>query len=115
MLRRQKLDALRYKAVVDHTRTLVFEWSGTDLTYLSHRIPELLAGEYDGRNPFDVWREDDVLYAGDMNTPIRCYAHSNTQGQASHPANISAFAKVFLYKLLPRVYKRAFTNNITIP
>ena len=50
-----------------------------------------------------------------MNTPIGCYAHSNTQGQAFHPANISAFAKVFLYKLLPRVYKRVFTNNITIP
>ncbi|MCQ4860662.1 hypothetical protein [Desulfovibrio desulfuricans] len=40
-----------------------------------------------------------------MNTPIGCYAHSNTQGQASHPASISAFAKVFLYKLLPDVYK----------
>lgn len=74
MLRRQKLDVLRYKAVVDHTRTLVFEWSGTDLTYLSHRIPELLAGEYDGRNPFDVWREDDVLYAGDMEPFDTCLA-----------------------------------------
>ena len=73
-LRRQKLDALRYKAVVDHTRTLVFEWSGTDLTYLSQRIPELLAGEYDGRNPFDVWREDDILYAGDMEIFDTCLA-----------------------------------------
>ena len=75
MLRQQKLDApLRYKAVVDHTRTLVFEWSGTDLTYLSPKIPELLAGQYDGRNPFDVWREDDVLYAGDMEPFDTCLA-----------------------------------------
>ena len=73
-LLQQKLDALRYKAVVDHTRTLVFEWSGKDLTYLSPRIPELLAGDYDGRNPFDVWREDDVLYAGDMEPFDTCLA-----------------------------------------
>ena len=74
VLQRQKLDALRYKAVVDHTRTLVFEWSGKDLTYLSQRIPDLLTGSYDGRNPFDVWREDDVLYAGDMETFDTCLA-----------------------------------------
>ena len=73
-LQRQKLDALRYKAVVDHTRTLVFEWSGKDLTYLSHRIPELLSGSYDGRNPFDVWREDEVLYIGDMEAFDTCLA-----------------------------------------
>ena len=73
-LQRQKLDALRYKAVVDHTRTLVFEWSGKDLTYLSHRIPELLSGDYDGRNPFDVWREDEVLYVGDMEPFDTCLA-----------------------------------------
>lgn len=73
-LQQQKLDALRYKAVVDHTRTLVFEWSGKDLTYLSHRIPELLSGNYDGRNPFDVWREDDVLYVGDMELFDTCLA-----------------------------------------
>lgn len=36
-LQQQKLDSLRYKAVVDHTRTLVFEWRGTELNYLSHR------------------------------------------------------------------------------
>ena len=74
VLQRQKLDALRYKAVVDHTRTLVFEWSGNDLTYLSQRIPDLLAGNYDGRNPFDVWREDDVLYTGDMEPFDTCLA-----------------------------------------
>ena len=74
ILRRQKLDALRYKAVVDHTRTLVFEWSGTDLTFLSQRIPELLTGKYDGRNPFDVWREDDVLYPGDTEIFDTCLA-----------------------------------------
>ena len=74
VLQRQKLDALRYKAVVDHTRTLVFEWSGKDLTYLSLRIPELLSGNYDGRNPFDVWREDDVLYVGDMEAFDTCLA-----------------------------------------
>ena len=74
VLQRQKLDALRYKAVVDHTRTLVFEWSGNDLTYISRRIPDLLAGNYDGRNPFDVWREDDVLYSGDMEPFDTCLA-----------------------------------------
>ena len=74
VLQRQKLDALRYKAVVDHTRTLVFEWSGKDLTYLSQRITDLLSGNYDGRNPFDVWREDDVLYVGDMDAFDTCLA-----------------------------------------
>ena len=73
-LQRQKLDALRYKAVVDHTRTLVFEWIGNDLTYLSQRITDLLAGNYDGRNPFDVWRDDDVLYVGDMEIFDTCLA-----------------------------------------
>lgn len=65
LLQQQKLDNLRYKAVVDHTRTLVFEWRNNDLTYISPRIGELLAGNYDGRIPFDVWREDNVLYSGD--------------------------------------------------
>ncbi|MFT4301510.1 MAG: EAL domain-containing protein [Desulfovibrio sp.] len=65
LLQRQKLDNLRYKAVVDHTRTLVFEWRDNELNYISPRIGELLAGNYDGRIPFDVWREDNVLYTGD--------------------------------------------------
>ncbi len=64
-LQQQKLDNLRYKAVVDHTRTLVFEWRNNELAYISHRIGELLAGNYDDRIPFDVWREDNVLYNGD--------------------------------------------------
>ena len=71
---RQNLDNLRYKAVVDHTRTMVFEWQGKDLTYLSPRIPEMLSGSYNGRAPFDVWREDGVLYAGDTENFETCLA-----------------------------------------
>lgn len=66
LLQRQRLDNLRYKAVVDHTKTLVFEWRGREMAYASPRIAELLAGNYDGRHLFDVWREDGVLYAGDV-------------------------------------------------
>lgn len=69
---RQNLDNLRYKAVVEHTHTLIFEWEGDRLTYISPRIPELLSGLYDGRNPFDVWREAGTVYAGDMEAFDAC-------------------------------------------
>ncbi len=65
LLQRQRLDSLRYKAVVDHTNTLVFEWRKHEPTYTSPRIPELLAGDYNGRRLFEVWREDGVLYPSD--------------------------------------------------
>lgn len=65
LLQRQRLDNLRYKAVVDHTDTLVFEWRKHEPSYTSPRIPELLGGDYDGRQLLDVWREDGVLYPGD--------------------------------------------------
>lgn len=72
LLQRQKLDNLRYKAVVDHTRTLVFEWRDNELSYISPRIAELLAGDYNGRIPFEVWREDNVLYSGDSTAFDTC-------------------------------------------
>lgn len=65
LLQQQKLDNLRYRVVVDRTRTLVFEWRDNELSYINPCIGEMLAGNYDGRIPFDVWREDNVLYIGD--------------------------------------------------
>lgn len=61
LLQRRRLDELRYKTVLDHTNTLVFEWRGNQPTYTSPHIPQLLAGNYNGRWLFDVWREDNVL------------------------------------------------------
>ena len=65
LLQRQRLDEMRYKTVLDHTNTLVFEWRARQPTYTSPHIPQLLAGNYNGRRLFDVWREDGVLFPED--------------------------------------------------
>ena len=59
---------LRYKAIVEHTHSLVFEWQGPLLTHLDPRIPLLLAGNYNGRHIFDIWREDGVVFREDRET-----------------------------------------------
>lgn len=64
----QSRDHLRYQAIVDHTLSLVFEWQGPLLIHLDPRIPRLLAGNYDGRHIFDIWREDDIVFREDRET-----------------------------------------------
>lgn len=68
MLQGRHHDNLRYKTVLDHTNTMVFEWHDTQATYTSPRIPAYLSGSYNGRRLFDIWQEDKVLYPGDTAT-----------------------------------------------
>lgn len=65
ILHLQSLDYLRYRAITEQTRSLVFEWQEQTLTYVDAAIPRLLAGSYDGRHLFDLWREDSVLFSED--------------------------------------------------
>ena len=65
LLHLQSLDYLRYRAITEQTRSLVFEWQDQTLTYVDATIPRLLAGSYDGRHLFDLWREDSVLFSED--------------------------------------------------
>lgn len=74
LLHQKNMDALRYKAAQDHARILVFEWRGSELCYVHPRIPAILDGNYDGRFLFDVWREDNVVYSGDMPVFEDCLA-----------------------------------------
>ena len=60
LLQRRRLDELRYKTVLDHTNTLVFEWRDNQPTYTSPHSATA-GGNYNGRWLFDVWREDNVL------------------------------------------------------
>ena len=62
-----RLDDLRHKAVLDHIKTMIFEWSESDApAYMSPRISQFLSGNYDGRMVFTVWREDKVISPADM-------------------------------------------------
>ena len=65
LLHIQSLDHLRYRAIAEQTRSMVFEWQGPALTYVDALIPRLLAGNYDGRHLFELWREDKVLFSED--------------------------------------------------
>ena len=74
LLRRKNMDALRYKAALDHAGILVFEWRGSELCYVHPRIPAILDGNYDGRSLFDVWRAGNVVYSGDRPVFEDCLA-----------------------------------------
>lgn len=65
LLHIQSLDHLRYRAIAEQTRSMVFEWQAPALTYVDALIPHLLAGNYDGRHLFELWREDKVLFSED--------------------------------------------------
>ena len=82
LLQRQRLDEMRYKTVLDHTNTLVFEWRARQPTYTSPHIPQLLAGNYNGRRLFDIWREDGVLFPEDGGAFNACL-HELEQGASS--------------------------------
>lgn len=66
LLERQRIADARYRFIVEQTGTLVFEWCPeTDTQFLSPEIPRRFAGNYDGRNPLRVWKEDDVVLGED--------------------------------------------------
>ena len=62
LLHLQSLDYLRYRAITEQTRSLVFEWQDQTLFTHGRHDSRLLAGSYDGRHLFDLWREDSVLF-----------------------------------------------------
>lgn len=58
---------VRYRIVLEQTGTIVFEWmKETNFQYIAPRMAESFAGNYDGRNLFTVWLEDDVICEEDL-------------------------------------------------
>ena len=52
--------------------TFVFCWGGHEPSFCSPGLPNLLAGEYAGRIPLDVWREDKVIHPDDAPALTSC-------------------------------------------
>lgn len=66
-------EAVRFRTALASTRTLVFEWRAPlELTYVSPKIMQDFAGNYDGRHLFAVWLEDDVVHADDRHILQDC-------------------------------------------
>lgn len=56
-----------YKDVLDHIRTMVFEWNDDgSAAYMSPQIPKFLWGKYDNRPLFAIWQEDRVISSADL-------------------------------------------------
>lgn len=62
----QKNECFRELAVLESLGIMIAEWDreGSQI-YVSRMVPELLAGNYDDRQLFDVWLADDVVAAKD--------------------------------------------------
>lgn len=66
-------EAVRFRTALASTRTLVFEWRAPlELTYVSPKIMQDFAGNYDGRHLFAVWLEDDVVHVDDRHVLEDC-------------------------------------------
>lgn len=75
-------EAIRFRTALASTRTLVFEWRAPlELTYVSPKIMQDFAGNYDGRHLFTVWLEDDVVHADDRHILEDCLRRLR-QGEA---------------------------------
>ncbi len=67
MLERRRLDDERYRAIVEQTDTLVFEWNTeTGERYIAPALMRRFAGVYDEREILRVWVEDGVLHGEDL-------------------------------------------------
>lgn len=67
LLERRRLNEERYKAIVEQTDALVFEWCRTpEVRYVSPEIPRRFAGNYDDRDLMDIWLEDSVIEPKDQ-------------------------------------------------
>lgn len=63
---RQDDECFREMAVLESLGIMVAEWDADGRqSYISRMVPEILAGNYDGRPLFDVWLGDDVVAAAD--------------------------------------------------
>ena len=75
-------EAVRFRTALASTRTLVFEWRAPlELTYVSPKIMQDFAGNYDGRHLFTVWLEDDVVHVDDRHVLEDCLRRLR-QGEA---------------------------------
>ena len=67
ILERRRLDDERYRTIIEQTGTLVFEWNlATGVRFISPELPARFAGNYDGRELFDIWRDDGVIHPEDL-------------------------------------------------
>ena len=75
-------EAVRFRTALASTRTLVFEWRAPlELTYVSSKILQDFAGNYDGRHIFVVWLADDVVHVDDRHILEDCL-HCLQRGEA---------------------------------
>ena len=66
-------EAVRFRAALASTRTLVLEWRPPlEMTYASPEIMRNFAGTYDGRHVFVVWLDDEVVHADDRHVLEDC-------------------------------------------
>lgn len=63
----RKLDDERYRIIVEQTETMVFEWSPQSemKRYYSDNLKKKFCGDYDGRDIFNIWLEDQVIFYKD--------------------------------------------------
>lgn len=67
LLEQQRLDDERYRTIVEQTGTLVFEWcESTGQRYISPEISRKFAGDYDGRDIIQIWRDDGVIHPNEL-------------------------------------------------
>ncbi len=103
ILERQRLDDERYRTIVEQTDTLVFEWNReTNSRYISPKIKERFAGEYNQRNLLQTWRDDDVIHPDDkhlINTfleKIRASSHTEMTARLRKRSGEYIWCKVAL-------------------
>jgi diguanylate cyclase (GGDEF)-like protein/PAS domain S-box-containing protein len=62
----QRLDDERYRTIIEQTDTLVFEWwEGGKEQYVAPALAQRFVGNYDNRELFQIWREDNTLQEED--------------------------------------------------
>lgn len=68
LLQQKQYDDERYRIIVEQTGTLVVEWNCVNGNhYYSLELQEELCGNYDGRDLFLIWIQDEVIHPDDLN------------------------------------------------
>lgn len=66
LLLKQQSDDERYRIVVEQTDTIVYEWNrNTGTFFLPTEMREMFQANYDGRNLYEVWTDDDIVHPDD--------------------------------------------------
>ncbi|MEG0178956.1 MAG: GGDEF domain-containing protein [Oscillospiraceae bacterium] len=104
----------RYRALAEHTGTIMFEWSPyNQKCYTSTSLPRLFAGNYNDRDIINIWLSDEVVHPEDRHILQNAYTYDGTNNKIG-TIHIRLKAKSGCYLWCQIGFYLLFSNNTLI-